>query len=548
MHLVLGHERVGVRRLLERHELGERLVADDDPGGVGRRVAGDALELAGEVGDPLDRRVALDHAAQLRGGLDRLVEPDPELVRDGLRDPVDLAVAVAEHAPDVADRRPGEHRAERDDLGDVVGAVLAGDVGDHLVAPAVLEVDVDVGHRHPVRVEEALERQLVGDRVDRRDPEGVGHDRAGRAAPARRLDPLLAGEPDEVGDDEEVAGVAHREDHAELVVEPGLELRGHRAVAPFEAALALLAEPALRGLAVGHREVRDPEVSERQLEVGHLRDQAGVADGLGLIGEEGGHLGGRLQPEVARLELHPVGRVDVVAGPDAEQDVVGVGLDLVDVVEVVRHDERQARLRGEPQELLVEHLLLGHAVVLELEEEVARAEDLAVLAGDVASEVPVVDLERPRDLAAEAGAQPDEALAVPGEMLAIDPRLVVVAVDMGVGDEPAEVAIADVVLRQEDQVEGLGVGLALLLGHRPAGDVRLDADDRLDALVDAGLVEADGAVERAVIGDGEAVEALLGRRIDEVRDPPEAVEEAELGVDVEVSEVVRGEVVTGGQW
>ena len=125
----------------------------------------------------LTRRVAVDHAAELRRDLDRLVEPDPELVRDRLRDPVDLAVAVAEDAADVADRRPGEHRPERDDLGDVVRAVLAGDVGDDLVAPVVLEVDVDVGHRHPVGVEEALERQLVGDRVDRRDAEGVGHDR-----------------------------------------------------------------------------------------------------------------------------------------------------------------------------------------------------------------------------------------------------------------------------------------------------------------------------------------------------------------------------------
>ena len=53
------------------------------------------------------------------------------------------------------------------------------------------------------------------------------------------------------------------------------------------------------------------------------------------------------------------------------------------------------------------------------------------------------------------------------------------------------------------------------------------------------LVEGDGAVEGAVVGQGEAVEALRGRRIDEVRDPPEPVEEAELGVDVEVREVVR---------
>ena len=99
--------------------------------------------------------------------LERLLELDPELVRDGLGDPVDLAVAVAQHAPDVADRGPGEHRAEGDDLGDVVLAVLARDVGDDLVAPVVLEVDVDVRHRHPVGVQEPLERQAVGDRVDR---------------------------------------------------------------------------------------------------------------------------------------------------------------------------------------------------------------------------------------------------------------------------------------------------------------------------------------------------------------------------------------------
>ena len=66
---------------------------------------------------------------------------------------------MAEDAPDVADGGPGEHRAERDDLGDVVLAVLARDVGDDLVPAVVLEVDVDVRHRHAVRVEEPLERQ-----------------------------------------------------------------------------------------------------------------------------------------------------------------------------------------------------------------------------------------------------------------------------------------------------------------------------------------------------------------------------------------------------
>jgi hypothetical protein len=44
-----------------------------------------------------------------------------------------------------------------------------------------------------------------------------------------------------------------------------------------------------------------------------------------------------------------------------------------------------------------------------------------------------------------------------------------------------------------------------------------------------------------MVRQGERIEALLGRRIDELGDPAEAVEQAELGVDVEVGEVVRGD-------
>ena len=174
-----------------------------------------------------------------------------------------------------------------------------------------------------------------------------------------------------------------------------------------------------------------------------------------------------------------------------------------DVVQVVRDDEGQARLGGEAQQLLVQASLLGQPVILEFEVEPVLAEDVAVLAGELAGQLPVVDLEGARDLAAEAGAQSDEALAVLREVLAVDPGLVVVAVEVGVGDEPTQVLVADEVLGQQDQVERLGVGLALLVGHRPPGDVGLDADDRLDPLRVRRLVEGDRPVQGAVVGDGE---------------------------------------------
>ncbi len=537
VHLVLGHERFRVRGLLERHELGQRLATDDHPGGVRRRVARHPLELLGQVDEAVDASVRLVRLAERWRDVERLVEPDPELIRDGLRDPVDLAVAVAQHAADVADRGPGEHRAEGDDLGDVVGAVLAGDVRDDLVPATVLEVDVDVGHRDPVLVEEALEGQLIVDRVDRRDAERVGHDRARRAAPAGRLDALLAGEAHEIGHDQEVAGVAHGGDDPELVVEPLLERPCHGPVATLEPALAFGPQPALGGLALGHRKVRDERPSERQLDRAHVGDPAAGQQRVPLIGEQRGHLRGALEIEVLRFEAHPAGRVEIVAGANAQQHVVRIVLVLADIVQVVGHNERQAGLRRQPHELLVQPPLLGQPVVLELEEEPIRPEDVAVLAREPARSVPLVDLERARDLAVETGTEPDQARAVPGQVLTVDPGLVVIAVDVGVGHEPAQVAVADRVAREQDQVVGLAIGLALLVGHRPTGDVGLDADDRLDALRPAGLVEGHRAVQGPVVGQREAVESVRGGRVHQLRDSPEPVEQAELGMDVEVGEI-----------
>ena len=140
-----------------------------------------------------------------------------------------------------------------------------------------------------------------------------------------------------------------------------------------------------------------------------------------------------------------------------------------------------------------------------------------VLAGELAGQLPVVDLERLGDLAAEAGREADQALRVLGQVLAVDAGLVVVAVEVGVGDQAAEVLVALPVLGQQDEVEGLAVGLALLVAHAPPGDVGLDADDRLDALGGDGLDERDGPVERAVVGDGHGVEAELRSPVRQAR-------------------------------
>src|SRR3989304_3766145 len=104
-------------------------------------------------------------------------------------------------------------------------------------------------------------------------------------------------------------------------------------------------------------------------------------------------------------------------------------------------------------------------------------------------------------------------------------------------------ASARLVLRQERHVVRLlacpepGRRIVRLLRVAgAAGDVRLDADDRLDAARLRLLVELDGAVEDAVVRQADRLLAELLGAAHEERDAREAVEQRVFGVEVQVSE------------
>ena len=78
-------------------------------------------------------------------------------------------------------------------------------VADDLVPPTLVEVHVDVGHLDALGVQEPLEDEPVLERVQVGDPQRVRHDGArGGAATRSHADPVLAREPDQVPDDQEV--------------------------------------------------------------------------------------------------------------------------------------------------------------------------------------------------------------------------------------------------------------------------------------------------------------------------------------------------------
>ena len=153
------HARLGIA--VERHQLVERPVADDHAGRVRRGVTVKSFELLRDFEQPRDDRVLVARFLQFRLALDRLGQRHRvgRVVRHQLAQPVDLPVGHLQHAADVAQHRARLQLAVRDDLGDAIVAVLVLDVADHLVAPVLAEVDVEVRHRHALGIEEALEQQ-----------------------------------------------------------------------------------------------------------------------------------------------------------------------------------------------------------------------------------------------------------------------------------------------------------------------------------------------------------------------------------------------------
>ena len=445
----------------------------------------------------------------------------------------------------------GLDRAVGDDLRDPLAAVLLGDIADHLTAPALVEVDVEVGHRHALGVEEALEDQAVRDRVEVGDLHRVGAHRARTRAAARAdADALGLGPRDEVGDDEEVAGVALVEDDLGLVV--GLLARvvgdaGREAL--VQAGLDLLDEPAALVLPRRAREARhEAPLSLGEAHLAALGDRQRVVARLGQLTPQVAHLFGGLEVEVLGVELEPVRVHERRAGLDAQERRVRRRVGRLRVVQVVRRDERQVQPPGQAQEVLLDPPLDVEPVVHELAVVVLGAEDVAVVARGLDRLVPLPEPQPGLHLTRGAAGRRDEPGAVGLQQLAVHARLEVIPLEAGQRAEPEEVVHADVVLGEQRHVR---VGTRardvvaptrpelhprLVAAVRARREVALDADDRLDAVLRRLLPEIVGPEDEPVVRRGDRRHLHPRRFAGEVVDARRPVEHRVLGVAVQVDE------------
>ena len=180
--VVLRDDRFAAREA--RNVRVERAFADDDAGRVHAGVPGEALELPRLIEEFLHLRIGLRTFAELRLDLERLVDRAHlalSLFGDQARDALSVG---RKNMPMVRATSLMMLRAfqvlERRDLSDAGFPVFFSDVLNDLVTPRHAKIDVEVRLcSRLLRIQEALEQQVVRNGIDRRDIEGIGDDRTG---------------------------------------------------------------------------------------------------------------------------------------------------------------------------------------------------------------------------------------------------------------------------------------------------------------------------------------------------------------------------------
>ena len=322
---------------------------------------------------------------------------------------------------------------------------------------------------------------------------------------------MVARVADEIPHDQEVIDIAHLLDNAKLVIESFLQLRGFfRRIAQRKPIEAELIEIFPRRVTLRHIKVRQLCDAELDLHVAAIGNLLRIFQRLQRIRKKLRHLLRRFHIILSALVAHTILVLQLLAGLDAEQNVVRLGVRRQRVMHVVRRHQLNAGLRAHAQKLLVDDLLVGDPMILQFQEEIALAENLLVLQRDLFALVVHAAHQITRYFPRKAGAQRNDALVVLLQNFLIDTRFVIVTLHKARRDDLDQIGIADVVFRQQHQMI-VSVLTAGILTVKPGiwRIVHLAPEDWLDTLRARRPVKVDHAVHCAVVGDRRAVHAKL---------------------------------------
>ncbi len=542
----LRHHRVRTLRTVQWAEIGEPARRDQHAAGVHADVARQFLELRRQPEEFLHFLFLVVTLLQLRLHLQRLRQRHRlhALDRHQLGQLVAVKVGHVEHAADVTDHRFRAQRAEGGDLRHRGVAVFVLHVLDHAIAPVLAEIDVEVGHRHPLGVEKALEQQVVAQGVEVGDRQAVGNQRAGAgAAPRSHRHAVVLGPVDEVRHDQEVARKTHLNNDAEFEFQalgvfrqPGRafgRVRVEMRHAFGETLVRTLADVVVETHAVRRRKIGQTALAQFQREVAALGDFDAVGERLRQVGEQLGHL-------VRRFEVL-LGGERPRAARVAEHHALGNTHACLVRPEIVRGEEldrmgghRRQTERGADVEQAVDQVFgVRLAEALQFQVIASRKQRGPGLGGGTRGVGLVVE-QGLRDVAGIAARQGDEPVAALGEPGRIDLGAAAIQVFLvGAGKQFAQAAISFAVLRQQQEPRRpVAVG--------GVAQPHVAAEYRFHALATRRVVELDPAESVGKVGQAERRHARLARPRHRIPHPHQAVGDGKFTMQAEVDEARGG--------
>ena len=447
-HVELGHRQAvvgGKRQIIIR-----RLRRNDHTRRVGGGVPGHTLHLQCGVDEFRHLRVGVIKLFQLAGNLQRPLQGHFQFHGHKLCYHVHLLVRDAHHAAHIPDGIAGGHGTKGDDLRHMVRTIFAVYIVDDLLPALVAEVHVDIGHGDSLRIQETLKQQLITDGVDIRDAHAVGSDTARTGAASRpHRDTLTFCKIDIVPHDEVVVGITHRLDHANLVFQAvDVGLRHVRTVTALQAVPAELFKVGLIVHAVRGLVIRDLGVAEFKVKITLLGDLSRIGTGFRHHREQLVHLVGGLDVEFIGLELHAVGILNGLAGLDAQQDALHLGVLFAQIMGIVGGCHGDARLPGKFDELRQNGGVLLQAVILQFDVVILCTKQIPVPQRSRLCALVVPCQNGLRDLARQTGRKTDQPLVVLLQKLLIHTGLGIKALHKTGRDHFDQILITGLVFAQ----------------------------------------------------------------------------------------------------
>ena len=423
-----------LRVKLERHVIGERPRGNDHAGGVDRDVAGVAFQSLGQINNFFGWRVALVKFGQFRRHFQSPGNGHREALRaerNQARDFVADAVRMTESPGDIADGAASEHGAEGADLSDLILAVFLPGVGDNFVAPVVGKVHINIRRARPFGIQKAFKGNLVSQRVNLGDVEGVGDERAGDRAADVVVNIVLAGVTNQVVNDEKVGSVTFHLNHGEFAGEARFRRRLARETTRLQATTRRLFQNFVGGLIGGNREVGENKFAERQFQITPLGNCQSVCHRLGRLGKIGGG-GFRRNERKILLAIEKALVLVKTVGVYRHQSVVGFGVFRFQIVGILSGDQRDFQAVGQSHERRPDfRLAFQFGVVHNFHEVIFGTENFLILAGQRFGRRLVLIPKQARKFRTETTGETNQSFVMTAQEFQINSRFVVVTFQIG---------------------------------------------------------------------------------------------------------------------